>query len=116
MVDPRTALRNWIRICKVNGYLVISVPDEELYEHGLWPSRFNPDHKWSFRICAGKGGPPKRLNVFDLLGGLYKEVEIIKIERIEDGFDWSAPAALDQTFAADGPESAIEIVLRKRRA
>jgi SAM-dependent methyltransferase len=116
MVDPRTALRNWIRICRVGGYLVISIPDEELYEHDQWPSRFNPDHKWSFRIYSGKGGPPKRLNLFDLLSGLYREVEIIKIERIEDGFDWSAPPSLDQTFATDGPECAIEIVLRKKRA
>jgi hypothetical protein len=95
---------------------VISIPDEELYEHELWPSRFNDDHKWSFRIYSGKGGLPKHINVFDLLSRFYKEVEIIKIERIEDGFSWQAPPELDQTGPPDGPECAIEIVLRKKRA
>ena len=26
------------------------VPDEDLYEQGIWPSAFNPDHKATFRI------------------------------------------------------------------
>jgi predicted SAM-dependent methyltransferase len=115
MVDPQVALRNWIRVCKVGGYLVITIPDEELYEHELWPSHFNDDHKWSFRIYSGKGGPPKHMNLFDLLSRFYKEVEIIKIERIEDRFNWNAPAAVDQTLPPDGPECAIEMVLRKKR-
>jgi SAM-dependent methyltransferase len=115
MVDPQVALRNWIRVCKVGGYLVITVPDEELYEHELWPSRFNDDHKWSFRIYSGKGGSPKHVNVFDLLSRFYKEAEIVKIERIEDAFDWRLPREVDQTLPPDGPECAIEIVLRKKR-
>src|SRR5262245_39369532 len=115
MVDPRIALGNWIRVCKVGGYLVITIPDEELYEHELWPSHFNADHKWSFRVFSGKGGLPKHMNVFDLLGRFYKEVEIVKIERIEDRFRWDAPREMDQTLPNDGPECAIEIVLRKKR-
>ncbi len=115
MVDPHVALRNWIRICKVGGYLIVTIPDEELYEHGYWPSRFNDDHKWRFRIWNGKGIAAKCVNIFDMLSRVYKEVEIVKIERIEDGFDWNAHSDYDQTLPANGPECCIELVLRKKR-
>jgi SAM-dependent methyltransferase len=38
--DPSVARRNWIRVVKPAGHLVIAVPDEDLYEQGTWPSRF----------------------------------------------------------------------------
>lgn len=50
LVDPRTGLENWIRICKKGGHLILTIPDEDLYEQGIWPSTFNTDHKWSFTI------------------------------------------------------------------
>ena len=42
MRDVREALKHWIRIVKPGGFLVITVPDEDLYEQGRWPSPFNP--------------------------------------------------------------------------
>ena len=48
--DPVLALHNWLRILKPNGYLIITVPDEDLYEQGIFPSTFNKDHKWTFTI------------------------------------------------------------------
>ena len=53
MVDPGIAMANWVRVVRGGGYLVITIPDEELYEHLHWPSRFNGDHKWSFTIYRG---------------------------------------------------------------
>lgn len=50
MLDPFIALENWIRICRSGGHIVLLVPDEDLYEQGVWPSNFNPDHKFSFTI------------------------------------------------------------------
>ena len=32
------------------GFLVLVVPDEDLYEQGMWPSAFNEDHKATFRL------------------------------------------------------------------
>jgi SAM-dependent methyltransferase len=37
--DPEEALGNWIRVVRPGGHLVISVPDEDLYEQGQWPRR-----------------------------------------------------------------------------
>ena len=50
LLDPEKGLRNWFRILKPGGYLVVIVPDEDLYEQGVFPSTFNADHKWTFTI------------------------------------------------------------------
>jgi SAM-dependent methyltransferase len=49
MNDPQDALNRWWKLVKPGGYLIVVVPDEELYEQGFWPSIFNTDHKASFR-------------------------------------------------------------------
>lgn len=111
MVDPVIALTNWIRIVKPGGYLIITIPDEDLYEHGCWPSRFNSDHKWSF--TTKRGSPlPKSVNVYDFVDRFLDVVEIKTVKLIEDGFDYTKPWGLDQTLSI--AECAIEIILKKK--
>lgn len=44
--DPWEAIRNWYRIVKVGGFIIIDVPHRDLYEKKLeLPSRWNPEHK-----------------------------------------------------------------------
>ena len=50
MNDPQVALTNWFRILKPGGHLIVTVPDEDMYEQGIFPSEFNTDHKWTFTI------------------------------------------------------------------
>lgn len=50
MHDPRAALKEWWLLLKPGGYMVVVVPDEDLYEQGIWPSMFNRDHKTTFRL------------------------------------------------------------------
>lgn len=50
MVDAELALKNWIRICKPGGHIIVAVPHEVYYEKNIWPSQFNQDHKHSFRM------------------------------------------------------------------
>jgi len=111
MVDPRVALVHWVRVVRSGGYIVITVPDEELYEHLHWPSRYNSDHKWSFTLYRGQPRLPKSVNVLDLMTLVWQQVEIIKLERIEAGYRHDLGDA-DQTATA-AAECAIEIVLRK---
>lgn len=107
MVDPATSLRRWVQVTKKGGYLVITVPDEEMYERLMWPSRFNGDHKWSFTTFYRKR-LPRSINVMTMLSKL-SNVEVIQVSRIEEGFD---PLIMgDQTLGA--AECCIEIVLRK---
>lgn len=109
MVDPHTALRNWIRITKPGGYLVITVPEEDLYEHLKWPSRFNGDHKWSFSIGKSKGNMPKATSVMELLMRL-PNIEVQRIVLVDDFFNPND--ASDQTRSIT-TECSIEIILKK---
>ncbi len=46
IMDQATALRNWTRILKRGGFLIIAVPHRDLYEkRSTLPSRWNKDHK-----------------------------------------------------------------------
>ena len=45
LVDPHAGLRNWIRVVKPGGHIVVTVPDEDMYERGVFPSTFSKDHK-----------------------------------------------------------------------
>lgn len=111
MRDPHIALSNWVRICRKNGFIIVVVPDEELYEHNMWPSRFNADHKFSFRINAAKSLHKKSINIFSLLKNV--KAEVLSINRIETGFDPLLDPRIDQTMPENGPECAIEFILRK---
>lgn len=110
MVDPYVALENWIRICKSGGYIVLLVPDEDLYEQGEWPSTFNPDHKSSFTINKAKSWSPASVNVFDLLGKFDSQIKVIKLELLDETFIYNQPR-VDQSRSFS--ESAIEIILQK---
>ena len=54
MFDPFDALQEWWALLKPGGVLIVVVPEENLYEQQHWPSLFNADHKWSFRIGGAK--------------------------------------------------------------
>lgn len=114
LVDPYESLRNWIRITKPGGYIVFTVPEEDLYEMGVFPSRFNRDHKHTFTIFKHESWCDKSVNVIDLLSEMHG-IEIIKIERLEELYDWNMyHAQKDQTLNPTGPECSIEIILRKK--
>jgi hypothetical protein len=41
-------------VLKPGGHLVCLVPDEDLYEQGMFPSTFNDDHKRTLTIAKKK--------------------------------------------------------------
>jgi SAM-dependent methyltransferase len=114
MKDPVIALENWIRVCKPNGYITIVIPDEELYEHNFWPSRFNSDHKWSFRMYKRGKKLPNSIDLLEFLKKPCISCELIRLERIETGFDWDLASWVDQTAQAPHAECSIEFILRKK--
>ncbi|MDR5736668.1 MULTISPECIES: class I SAM-dependent methyltransferase [unclassified Caballeronia] len=111
MVDPRIALRNWLRVVKPGGHLVITVPDEDLYEQGVWPSTFNLDHKHTFTMFKRTSWSPVSINVLDLLREFDGEVNVQKVERLDHAF-LRGVQRFDQTRTAFS-ECGIELVVQK---
>lgn len=111
MVDPVGALAEWIKILKPGGFLVATFPDEDLYEQEVFPSRWNPDHKFTFSIYKQESWSPRHFSVIDILLRMIHSIEIIKIEKIDTNYDYKLKD-VDQTRGE--AEAFIEIVLRKK--
>ena len=112
--NPGEGLSNWFRVVRPGGFLVITVPDEDLYEQGVFPSTNNRDHKWTFTIYKKNSWSNRSINVLELLTGLGEAAEIEKIELLNAGYRYNLPR-YDQTLTPIG-ECAIELVIRKRTA
>ena len=86
MHKPHEALLEWWQLVKPGGFLFFIVPDEDLYEQGVFPSRFNADHKATFTICKTKSWSPVSYNVFEIANNLPNS-KIIKLALQDHGYD-----------------------------
>lgn len=111
MVDPKRALDNWLRILKPGGHLICLVPDEDLYEQGIFPS-INPDHLHTFTIYKSKSWCSRSINVLTLLEQVSYSVQILKIELLDATYRYNHTDRFDQTTTPIG-ECAIEFILKK---
>ena len=112
LVDPREGIRNWLRVVRPGGYLVVTVPDEDLYEQGIFPSTFNRDHKWTFTIYKTRSWSGRSVNVIDLVRELGEGAELVRMEQLSSTYRFDLPR-YDQTLTPVG-ECGIEFVIRKR--
>jgi hypothetical protein len=93
---------------------VFIVPEEDLYEQGVFPSTFNPDHKWTFTTGKAESWSPCSVNMMSLLMQFTPSVDVLKMEVLDMNYRFGADRH-DQTRHVLG-ECAIECVLRKRTA
>lgn len=112
LVDPAEGLRNWLRVVRDGGYVVITVPDEDLYEQGVFPSTFNRDHKWTFTIYKTKSWSDRSINLLDMVYELGPSAEVVKLEQLSATYRFELPR-FDQTLTPVA-ECGIELVIRKR--
>lgn len=112
LVDPATGLKNWLRITRPGGHVVVTVPDEDLYEQGVFPSTFNRDHKWTFAVCKHASWSPRSLNVVDLVRELGPAADLVRLEQLSSGYRFDIPR-YDQSMSPVADFS-IEFVVRKR--
>jgi SAM-dependent methyltransferase len=112
MSDPASALAHWFRVVKPGGHLIVTVPDEDLYEQGQFPSTWNGDHKHTFTIWKSRSWSPQSLSLVTLATGLGPAAEIVLIQKLDDSYRYTLPR-FDQTRTPIG-ECGIECVVRKR--
>lgn len=112
LVDPQEGLKNWLRVLRPGGHIIVTLPDEDLYEQGAFPSTFNRDHKWTFTIWKERSWSDRSLNIVDLVRGLGPRVDVVKLEQLLSTYRFALPR-YDQTLSPVG-ECGIEIILRKR--
>jgi len=104
--NPAKALKNWFRIVKKHGFLILYVPHRDLYEKRTsLPSKWNPDHKFYFLLSES-------LNEFTL--GIIPLIEnnLINFEIIYAKVCDYNHTITDPDIHSDG-EYSIEIVVKK---
>ncbi len=115
-ISPEVMLRSWIECLKPGGYIVATVPDWELYEKKIWPSKWNAGHRsiWTMSIAFASALVIPTI-VIKLPNWLNQFGCEILLCRLIDTSDHSLPKDVDQTLDADkGVECFIEFVLQKK--
>jgi len=88
MPDPLGALAQWWTLVKPGGFLVTVVPHEDLYEQGVWPSRFNSDHKATFRLGGQTKFSPVSHDIQAIIAAL-PGANVVSVEVHDQGYDYS---------------------------
>ncbi|MGD0493703.1 MAG: class I SAM-dependent methyltransferase [Steroidobacteraceae bacterium] len=88
MRDVPKALAQWWALVRKGGYLILVVPDEDLYEQGGWPSAFNYDHKATFQFGKEHSWSPVSYDILMLVSSLAGAV-VISCDRQDLGYDYT---------------------------
>jgi len=86
MRDPVMALQKWWSLVKSQGFLITVVPDEDLYEQGIWPSFFNHDHVSTFQMGKKSSWSPVSFDLVSLHLALPGAL-LISSERHDQHYD-----------------------------
>jgi SAM-dependent methyltransferase len=106
--DPSIAIKNWFRVVKPGGYLIIYLPHRDLYEKKkTLPSRFNPNHFNFFLIDRDE--EPNTIGIIPLIERSIKNFQLIYAKECSEGH-----SITDPMIHSDG-EYSIEVVLRKMK-
>ena len=106
--NPNEALRNWFRILKKGGYLIIAAPDRDSYERKkTLPSKWNADHK--FFLTLKESEPPHTFSLISIVASALKDerYEIAECKTINTCTNMDRP-----NEHGDG-EYQLEVIIKK---
>lgn len=105
--NPYLAVKNWWRILRPGGFLILYVPHRDLYEkRTVLPSSWNADHK--FFILPDRDEPPFTLGLLPLIqASLYGPKKVTYVRSCAEGHTIRDPGV-----HSDG-EYSIEAVVQK---
>ena len=104
--DPNIVIKNWWRVIKKNGYMILYIPERDLYEKKkTLPSRFSLDHKHYFKLENDE--EPNTIGVMQLLKRNLENYKVIYSKICKEGF------TIDDPYKHSDGEYSIEIVVHK---
>jgi SAM-dependent methyltransferase len=107
--DAGEALRNWYRVVRPGGYLILFVPDRDLYEKKLQlPSQWNPDHRRFFLL--DRDDPPDTFGLLPMIDRVIGNIQIVSARQCSEGHTIGDP-----NLHSDG-EYSLEVIVRKPAA
>jgi len=109
LTSPWRAVHRWWDILRPGGHLFVVVPDEDLYEQGQWPSRFNTGHRWTFTVHKSRSWSPVSVNLAELVATLPGH-QVRWLRTCDYGYDYNG-GVWDRT--AGPAEAHIEVLVRK---
>jgi len=100
VADPTVALSNWWRILRPGGYLLVVVPDEDLYEQGRWPSTFNPEHQTTWSIFKGHTWSTVHRSLAVELANL-PHGQVLSLRLLDDGYNYTLQGGFTASVVMD---------------
>ncbi len=107
--NPVGAVHRWWDLLKTFGFMIIYVPDEDLYEQGVWPSTMNSDHRRSFTPSKSRSWSEKSVNLLDIVKNLPNH-KLYSLRVVDTNYDYTKERQ-DQT--GQGAEAHVELILQK---
>ena len=110
MNDVEVAISNWKRLIKKGGFLILYIPDRDLYEKKLdLPSQWNSDHKHFFTMYNQKDQSISTIPIVPFISEKFNDLELIYKKRCKEGWNETA-----QNIHPTG-EYSIELVYKKNK-
>jgi SAM-dependent methyltransferase len=107
MNNAEIAIKNWWRVLKPGGYLILYLPERELYERKkTLPSCWNPEHKRFFLLDRDE--PPDTVGVIPMIKRCLSDYEVMEAKVCNEGHEIIA-----EDVQSKG-EYSIEVVLKKK--
>ncbi len=88
MFQPDKTIQDWWQLVKPGGHMITVVPHEDLYEQRQWPSRFNSDHKATFRLKTNETWSDCSYDLHELCQFL-PQGKIISAEIQDQGYNYA---------------------------
>jgi len=106
MEDPALALRNWWRVVKPGGYLILYIPHRDLLEQKITlPSKWNPDHKHFF--LPDRDEPPHTIGLAPLIDSTCRRGRVLELKICDEGYRIKGPEVHPEG------EYSIEAIIQK---
>lgn len=106
--NPAAALARWWALVRPGGHLLLAIPEVDSYEQQIWPSAWNPDHRYAFAASCDSSWCPATLNLAELVRPLPYH-KLLRLEVVAT----APPSDVPRDSTLEGHKAQVELVLQK---